>query len=81
DPQVPHPPGRFHRGHRRADPHAEGQAQGRGREVRRRHRGAVQRLDVGGELLGHDLALDLQRGGQLAGVLGEIDREDAELAD
>ena len=41
DPQVPHPAGRLHRGHRRADPDAEGQAQGRGREVRRRHRRAV----------------------------------------
>ena len=41
DPQVPDPAGRFHRGHRRADPDAEGQAQGRGREVRGRHRRAV----------------------------------------
>ena len=38
DPQVPDPARRFHRGHRRVDPDDEGQAQGRRREVRRRHR-------------------------------------------
>ena len=41
DPQVPHPAGRLHRGHRRADADDEGQAQGGRREVRRRHRGAL----------------------------------------
>ena len=41
----------------------------------------VERLDVAGELLGDHLALDLQRRRQLAGVLGEVDRQDAELAD
>ncbi len=38
DPQVPHPAGRLHRGHRRVDPDDEGQAQSRRREVRQRHR-------------------------------------------
>ena len=41
----------------------------------------VERFDLGGELLGDDLALDLQRRRQLAGVLGEVDGQDAELAD
>ncbi len=37
------PAGRFHRGHRRADTDDEGQAQGGGREVRHRYRGALRR--------------------------------------
>ena len=41
DPQVPHPAGGFHRGHRRADADAEGQAQGGGPEVRHRDRSAL----------------------------------------
>ena len=45
-PQVPHPARRLHRGHRRADPDAEGQAQGGGGEVRLRHRG-TRTADVG----------------------------------
>ena len=43
DPQVPHPAGRFHRGHRRADTDDEGQAQRGGREVRLRYRGDLRR--------------------------------------
>ena len=42
---------------------------------------AVDRLDLGGELLGHHVALDLHRRCQLAGVLGEVDRQNAELTD
>ena len=38
DPQIPHPAGGLHRGHRRADADDEGQAQGRHGEVRRRYR-------------------------------------------
>ena len=55
-------------------------ASGRGTELGARAF-CVERLDVVGELLGHHLALDLQRRRQLAGVLGEVDRQDAELAD
>ncbi len=40
-PQVRHPARRLHRGHRRADPDVEGQAQGGGGEVRLRHRSAL----------------------------------------
>ena len=43
DPQVPHPAGRLHRGHRRAHTDHEGQAQGGGPEVRHRHRSAVRK--------------------------------------
>ena len=39
----------------------------------------VEALDIGGELLGHHLALDLHRRCQFARVLGEIDRQDANL--
>ena len=41
DSQVPHPAGRLHRGHRGTDADDEGEAQGRFREVRRRHQRAV----------------------------------------
>ncbi len=42
DSQIPHSARRLHRGHRRADPDDEGEAQGGCREVRRRHRGDLQ---------------------------------------
>ena len=60
DPQVPHPAGRFHRGHRRADADLEGQAQGGRREVRQRHRRALRESPSTSGSTGQQLAEPLR---------------------